>query len=261
MARKRFGQNFLQDQSIINRLLASIAPRPSDSFIEIGPGLGALTMPLLSAVGRLQAIELDRDLIPMLEKQCRELGDLLIHQMDVLQCDITRLAKETMAVDKLRIVGNLPYNISTPLLFHLFKHIEVIADMTFMLQKEVVDRLAAEVGESNYGRLTVMTQYYCQVEKLFIVPPDAFKPAPKVDSAIVHLLPTTRPLLADDINMLEKVSRIAFQQRRKTLRNSLKSLIDAKALEQLNINPGLRPENLTVEDYVRISNKLGKENK
>lgn len=260
-ARKRFGQNFLHDQSIIDHLLASIAPQVGQCFIEIGPGLGALTIPLLSSLGQLTVIELDRDLIPILEKKCRGIGELSVHQMDVLQCDIRQLMREALKTNEIRIVGNLPYNISTPLLFHLFQYIDHIADMTFMLQKEVVDRLAAQCGESNYGRLSVMTQYYCQVEKLFTVPPQAFRPPPKVDSAIVHLQAKNPSLVVDDIAMLEKVSRIAFQQRRKTLRNSLKSLISAESLMQLAIDPSLRPENLTVDEYVLISNYLTKENK
>lgn len=260
VARKRFGQNFLQDQTIINAILASISPRRDDDFVEIGPGLGALTQPLLSAVGRLNVIELDRDLIPILEKSCRQLGDLFVHQMDVLQCHLTNLVKQTIKANKVRLIGNLPYNISTPLLFHLFNHLDVISDMTFMLQKEVVDRLAATVGESNYGRLTIMAQYYCQVESLLAVSPQDFRPAPKVDSAVVRLLPIisrqSPRLLATDVMMLAKVAAAAFQQRRKTLRNSLKKLMTAQQLHQLDIDSTLRAENLTVEQYVRISNYL-----
>ena len=255
-ARKRFGQNFLHDQGVIGRIIRSINPQPGHHMVEIGPGLGALTEELLEACnGELDAVELDRDLIPVLRTRFfRHADSFTIHEADALKFDFASLQQDER---QLRIVGNLPYNISTPLIFHLLSFSGLIQDMHFMLQKEVVDRLAAGPGENHYGRLGIMAQYYCRVEPLFIVPPEAFSPAPKVDSAIVRLVPHQQlPIRARDVQMLQTVVRTAFGQRRKTLRNNLKPLIDADTLEQLGIDPGLRPERLSLEQFVKISDAL-----
>ncbi len=259
-ARKRFGQNFLQDQGVIQRIIRSISPKPSDALVEIGPGLGALTEELLSNAGHLDAIELDRDLVPILRTKFFRYGDQFrIHEADAMKFDFTTLCHDGQ---RLRVVGNLPYNISTQLIFHLLSHHQQIFDMHFMLQKEVVERLAAGPGEKNYGRLSIMAQYYCKVDNLFLVPPEAFDPVPKVDSAIVRLTPyETLPYVAMDVNQLQNVVRTAFNQRRKTLRNNLKELISAQALETLDINPGERPERLTLQSFIRISDYLTQANK
>ncbi len=253
-ARKRFGQNFLHDQGIINRIVRSVNAKASDRLVEIGPGQGAITAQLIDACPQLQVIELDRDLIPILLAQFANYKDFKIHQEDALKFDFSSLMIDDQP---LRIVGNLPYNISTPLIFHLLSYQDRISDMHFMLQKEVVKRLAAEPGEKNYGRLSVMVQYYCAVENLFAVPPECFDPRPKVDSAIVRLQPhKTLPFVANDTDHLSHLVNIAFQQRRKTLRNTLKQLIDTETIDSLSIDTSLRPENLSVEDYVNLSNTL-----
>ncbi|WP_415886990.1 16S rRNA (adenine(1518)-N(6)/adenine(1519)-N(6))-dimethyltransferase RsmA [Neptuniibacter sp. QD37_6] len=254
-ARKRFGQNFLHDHGVIRRIIRSIAPHESDQLVEIGPGLGALTEELLSEAGELDAIELDRDLPPILRTKFFNYADKFrIHEADAMKFDFSQLQK---GEKRLRIVGNLPYNISTQLIFHLLSHAEQVEDMHFMLQKEVVDRMAAGPGENNYGRLGIMAQYYCKVESLFVVPPGAFNPAPKVDSAIIRLTPYRElPHVAKDVSQFETVVRTAFNMRRKTLRNNLKPLLSADALEEIGIDPGLRPEKLPISDFVRISNYL-----
>ncbi|WP_417579251.1 16S rRNA (adenine(1518)-N(6)/adenine(1519)-N(6))-dimethyltransferase RsmA [Nitrincola sp.] len=259
-ARKRFGQNFLQDQGVIHRIIRAISPRPTDHLVEIGPGLGALTEEILNAAGGLDAIELDRDLVPILRTKFFNYGEhFRVHQADAMKFDYTSLCEDQQP---LRIVGNLPYNISTQLIFHLLSYNEQIADMHFMLQKEVVERLAAKAGEKHYGRLSLMAQYYCQVENLFLVPPEAFNPVPKVDSAIVRLTPHKQlPLVAKDVDLLQSVVKTAFNQRRKTLRNNLKDLISADALESLEINPGERPERLTLQEFIRISDFLHEQKK
>lgn len=253
-ARKRFGQNFLQDQHIIQRIVRSVNAKADERVVEIGPGQGAITRYLLETCPQLQVIELDRDLIPILLAQFAKYRDFNIHQQDALKFDFSTLVQEG---EKLRVVGNLPYNISTPLIFHLLSHHQLIDDMHFMLQKEVVQRLAAEPGEKHYGRLSVMVQYYCEVENLFAVPPESFDPKPKVDSAIVRLQPHTElPYVADDVEHLGKLVNLAFQQRRKTLRNTLKQLIDSETIDTLDIDTRLRPENLSIQDYVDLSNTL-----
>ena len=254
-ARKRFGQNFLHDHGIIRRIIRSIAPHETDTMVEIGPGLGALTEELLAEAGELDAIELDRDLPPILRTKFFSYGDKFrIHEADAMKFDFTQLRRSEK---RLRIVGNLPYNISTQLIFHLLSHANDVEDMHFMLQKEVVDRMAAGPGENNYGRLGIMAQYYCKVESLFVVPPGAFNPAPKVDSAIIRLTPYRElPYVADEVEQLQTVVRTAFNMRRKTLRNNLKPLLSAEEIEALNIDPGLRPEKLPISDFVAISNYL-----
>ena len=221
-ARKRFGQNFLQDSNIILQIIQCIHPLKTEHLVEIGPGLGALTTQLLPLAGKLQAIELDRDLAPKLERNCRSLGQIEVFQTDAMKFDFYQLYDQSQ---KLRIVGNLPYNISTPLLFHLFKFAPIIHDMHFMLQDEVVQRMAAAPGNKSWGRLSVMVQYYCEVEKLFTVPPYAFNPAPKVQSAIVKLMPHEQlPFKANDHKHFDQVVTAAFGQRRKTLGNSLSKI-------------------------------------
>ncbi|HEY0635501.1 MAG TPA: 16S rRNA (adenine(1518)-N(6)/adenine(1519)-N(6))-dimethyltransferase RsmA [Gammaproteobacteria bacterium] len=250
--RKRFGQNFLHDRNVIERIIRTISPQPGQHLVEIGPGLGALTEHLVAAGGDLDVVELDRDLIPPLAERFGALPHFRIHNADALRFDFSTLVRDD---EKLRVVGNLPYNISTPLLFHLLDHHHVIRDMYFMLQLEVVNRLAAHPGDDDYGRLSVMIQYHCQVDKLFTVPPGAFTPAPKVYSAIVRLLPhTTPPHPADDEQMLSRLVAQAFSQRRKTLRNTLKGLLDAKAIEALGIDGTRRPETLSLAEFVVLAN-------
>ena len=251
--RKRFGQNFLHDHNIIYNILSSIEAKPDEHWVEIGPGLGALTEPLLKMGLRLDVVELDRDLVALLKDKFKD-NDLQIHSADALKFDFSALAK---ANEKLRIIGNLPYNISTPLMFHLLNNAYCIEDMHFMLQKEVVDRICAAPGSKKYGRLSVMMQYYCATELLFDVPPESFDPAPKVMSAIVRLVPHQQPpVQVNDMAMLNRVVTQAFSQRRKTLRNSLKKLIDEDAIIALNIDPTLRAEALSLDDFAQLSNLL-----
>jgi len=250
-ARKRFGQNFLVDENIIERIVRAIGPKETDNLVEIGPGQGAITALLLDRCPSLTAVELDRDLIPMLEFKFRDFPDFTIVEKDALKFDFSTLAEDGK---QLRIVGNLPYNISTPLLFHLLSFRGKVQDMHFMLQKEVVDRLSAVPGEKAFGRLSVMVQYFCRVQGLFPVPPQSFRPAPKVDSAIVRLVPhPTLPHPAKDEQLLERIVSVAFQQRRKTLRNALKPLFPDLDPEQLPVDAGKRPEALSVKDYVTLA--------
>jgi len=251
--RKRFGQNFLHDPAVIRRIVMAIQPRPGQAMVEIGPGEGALTRELLPLLGRLDVVELDRDLIPRLEAEIAPLGELHIHQADALEFDYSRLSP---GPHRLRVVGNLPYNISTPLLFHLLEQSRWIQDMHFMLQKEVVERLSAQAGNPHYGRLSIMMQYYCQTEMLFTVGPGAFRPAPKVESAVIRLIPHTTPPVEVDPGALSRLVARAFTQRRKTLRNNLKGLIDAATIEALGIDPGLRPERLSLEEFARLTHAL-----
>jgi 16S rRNA (adenine1518-N6/adenine1519-N6)-dimethyltransferase len=245
--RKRFGQNFLQDERIIQRIVSAIHPMPNETVVEIGPGLGALTFPLLQAAGKLQVVELDRDLIPGLRDKSKTLGGLTIHEADALKFDFHLCGQD------LHLVGNLPYNISTPLLFHLFEQIDCISKMHFMLQKEVVDRMAAKPGCKDYGRLSVMVQYYCQVESLFDVPPESFYPAPKVNSSIVQLIPyKVLPYPVENKKLFDEIVREAFNQRRKTLRNSLKAYFNDEQFAAAGVNPDLRAENLSVQDYAKL---------
>lgn len=253
-ARKRFGQNFLHDPGVIERIVRAIHPKPEDTLVEIGPGLGAITEEILAVNPRLQVVELDRDLIPVLRTKFFNYPEFRIHEADALSFDFSQLADGGRG---LRIIGNLPYNISTPLIFHLLGQAGVVKDMHFMLQKEVVQRLAAVPGDNNYGRLGIMAQYFCKVQPLFEVGPGAFRPAPKVDSAIVRLVPhETLPHPAKDLGTLQAVVRTAFNARRKTLRKALGSLITVDQLQSLGINDGLRPENLSLADYVLIADLL-----
>lgn len=259
--RKRFGQNFLHDQHVIQKIIYAINPTAEQTLVEIGPGQGAITIPLLHIASKLEAIELDRDLIPLLQRKIQEktqgmqqLGELIIHEADALEFEYCTLAENGR---KLRLIGNLPYNISTPLLFHLLKKTCCIQDMHFMLQKEVVDRIVASPGNKNYGRLSVMIQYHCIAESLFKISKGAFSPPPKVESAFIRLIPHEKPPHeAKDISLLELVTRKAFGQRRKTLRNSLKDLLTEDQILTLDIDPSLRAETLNIEQYVALSNQL-----
>jgi 16S rRNA (adenine1518-N6/adenine1519-N6)-dimethyltransferase len=301
VARKRFGQHFLHDQGILRRIVEAIAPQPGDRLVEIGPGEGALTLPLLRACGHLTAIELDRDLIASLAERARSVGDLEIISADVLTVDFSGLSRSSMdsagpsrpSMDsgalgllpgalgllpggpsrpsmasgalgllpggdaKLRVVGNLPYNISTPILFHCLEHAAAIRDMHFMLQKEVVDRMGAPPGSKTYGRLSVMLQLRCTVEPLFKVPPGAFRPPPKVDSAIVRLTPLPAHALPDtDARLIERVVRAAFGQRRKTLGNALREVATVAQINAAGIDPRARAEQLTPSAFVALARQL-----
>jgi len=259
-AKKRFGQNFLVDNSIINLIVDSIQPQPEDIMIEIGPGLGAMTKPLLSRLNRLNVIELDRDIIPKLVRNCvisdvQNKDKLIINENDVLKFNFLEFYErlQTEENKKLRIVGNLPYNISTPVLFHLLKSRHLIQDMHFMLQKEVVDRIVSAPGNKLYGRLSVMLQTFCTVQSLFEVPPYAFEPAPKVNSAILRLQPNNQyQKQIDDFSRFEKLVRQAFSQRRKTLKNTLKNTCSSELIEQAGLSPSQRAEELSVNDFVTL---------
>jgi len=255
--RKRFGQNFLKDDRVIDHIVDAVAPEFEDPLVEIGPGKGALTKKILPLVKRLDVVELDRDLIPLLENNCKTLGNLKIYQEDALQFNFQKISKKKHSI---RVLGNLPYNISTPLLFHLLEQITLIKEMVFMLQKELVDRLVAKPGNKNYGRLSVMVQYYCEVELLFEVPSSAFSPKPKVESAVVKLVPFEKPpYQAKNKALFDEVVREAFKHRRKTLHNNIKSLLNDTGLIRLSIDPKIRPEQLTVAQYVQITNAINKE--
>ena len=250
--RKRFGQNFLKDQSVLDAIISAIAPSHSDIMLEIGPGLGAMTERLLHHLSRLDVIELDRDLAAYLTNRFPT-EKLAVHCGDALDFDINSL---TACSDrKIRVVGNLPYNISTPLLFHLMDFASSIEDQHFMLQKEVVERMVAEPGGKAYGRLSVMLQWRYDMNMLFVVPPEAFEPPPKVDSAIVRMIPWEMPEKCS-LQALEKVVTQAFSQRRKMLRNNLAPLFSGTELEKLNIDPTKRPEDLNIEQFVSLANHL-----
>jgi 16S rRNA (adenine1518-N6/adenine1519-N6)-dimethyltransferase len=253
-ARKRFGQNFLVDERIIADIIAAIRPEPEDNMVEIGPGLGALTRPLLKILNHLHVVEIDRDIIARLEHDYPGGGakpKLTIHAGDALQFDFAALPAP------LRIVGNLPYNISSPLLFHLATYAERIADMHFMLQNEVVERMVAQPSSHAYGRLSVMLQYRFRMEKLIDVPPGSFRPVPKVDSAIVRMIPLrANEIAVRDEKLFAEIVRVAFGQRRKTLRNTLRSCLNEGDFEKLGIDARLRAENLSVTDFARVANYL-----
>lgn len=248
--RKRFGQHFLHDAQVISRIVAAIDPQPGQQLLEIGPGLGALTLPLLQAVGNLEVVELDRDLLEPLRQRCASLGNLQIYHADALRFDFNSTRPR-------RIVGNLPYNISTPLLFHLLNCAPSIHDLHFMLQQEVVERMAAAPGTTQYGRLSVMLQSRCQVQLLFKVGPGAFRPPPQVWSAVVRLQPYNNPKLALlDEKCFAEVVRRAFAQRRKTLRRSLQGLLDATQIAAIGIDPSERPQNLDLAAFASLANAL-----
>ncbi len=250
-ARKRFGQNFLQDYRVIRDVLDHAHPQAGEHWVEIGPGLGALTKPLLESGVQLDVVELDRDLVARLQQQYAGNVNIKIHSADALKFDFTALAPSN---EKLRIIGNLPYNISTPLMFHLLETTHCIEDMTFMLQKEVVDRICAEPGNKQYGRLSVMMQYFCDTEWLFDVPPESFDPAPKVMSAIVRLVPhDLPPVKVGDFQHFSRLVTQAFSQRRKTIRNALRDFIDEATMAELGIDANLRPEAVSLAEFALIS--------
>ena len=247
--RKRFGQNFLIDAQVIDAILTAVAPRRDDAVVEIGPGLGALTAPLLQRLDRLHAVEIDRDIVTRLRQRFPS-DALVIHAGDALTFDFGKLAVDGR---KLRVVGNLPYNVSTPLLFHLARFADRVDDMHFMLQKEVVERMVAEPDTAAYGRLSVMLQYRFVMDWLFDVPPEAFDPAPKVDSAVIRLIPRpAEELVVRDEARFAALVAAAFSQRRKMLRNTLKGLVDETLLARLGIAPNARAEALSVSDYLRL---------
>lgn len=255
-ARKRFGQNFLSDPNIIRRIIDAIRPQSGECMVEIGPGLGAMTAPLIERLGHLHVVEIDRDLIARLRESWTP-DQISIHEGDALKFDFGALVGGGggEAPPGLRIVGNLPYNISTPILFHLAEFAERVKDMTFMLQKEVVMRMVAEPGTEEYGRLSVMLQYRFRMGRLFDVPPGAFRPAPKVMSSIVRLVPLPPEQLgASDHALLGRIVTAAFGQRRKTLKNTLRDFMDDEDFAALGLDPGLRGERLSVADFVAIAN-------
>ena len=253
VARKRFGQNFLIDPQVIADIVNAVAPKHDDCVVEIGPGLGALTDPLLKRLDHLHVVEIDRDIIARLKKRYSP-EQLTIHAGDALDFDFSALSDRKAS---LHIAGNLPYNISTPLLFHLASFADLVYDMHFMLQKEVVERMVAVPGTSDFGRLSVMLQYRFVMDWLLDVPPESFEPAPKVDSAVIRLIPRSAgEIVVNDETRFAALVSAAFAQRRKMLRNNLKGILDDAGFEKLKISPTARAEDLSVEDYVRIANAL-----
>ena len=250
-ARKRFGQHFLSDPGVVDAIVRAISPGDDDIIVEIGPGQGAITDPLAHSAGHLHLVELDRDLVAQLRSRYESRDNVTVHEGDALKFDFGALG------DRLRIVGNLPYNISTPLLFHLLRYRDRVIDMHFMLQKEVVERMAAQPGSKAYGRLGIMLGCHLRVESLFDVPPEAFDPPPDVNSAVVRLdpLPPGTFVIEDEAGLSSLVAT-AFMQRRKTLRNALRSEATTDDLEAVGIDPGLRPEQVSIDQYVALSNYL-----
>ncbi|RMG29832.1 MAG: 16S rRNA (adenine(1518)-N(6)/adenine(1519)-N(6))-dimethyltransferase RsmA [Gammaproteobacteria bacterium] len=250
--RKRFGQHFLHDPGVIERILQAIAPAPGQALVEIGPGQGALTRPLLERAGALQVIEIDRDLAASLAERLAGFPGLQVHRRDALVVDFCALYPGRR---DLRLVGNLPYNLSTPLLFHALEHIRCLQDMHFMLQKEVVARMAAAPGGKDYGRLSVMVQYHCRVQPLFDIGPGAFAPPPRVRSSLVRLTPHARPPVeVVDEARFAAIVRAAFGQRRKTLRNALQGLLEAHHIEAAGVDPSARAEQLDLAAFARLAN-------
>jgi len=255
-AKKRFGQHFLHDQNIIHRIITAIDPKRHQTIIEIGPGKGALTFPLLEHLDTLHVLELDRDLAQALSKKYAAKKNIVVHCVDALSYDFREISNQ-----HLHIVGNLPYNISTPLIFHLLRYHHSIDDMVFMLQEEVVDRICATPGNKDYGRLSVMVQAHCHAEKLFTVNPGAFSPPPKVMSAIIKLKPGDRFLKEiNDPPGFAHIVKLAFSQRRKTLRNCLKGALEKNQIIDLGIVPGARAETLSVDDFIQLANSYHEEN-
>ena len=257
-AKKHLGQNFLHDTSVIDKIVQAVDPKPGDAIVEIGPGQGALTFPLLKKHGAITAIEFDRDLHAPLQAAAREHGVLRLIEGDVLGVDFTALAAELApAGGKIRLVGNLPYNLSSPILFHALDHAPSVRDMHFMLQKEVVERMASGPGSKVYGRLSVMLQAYCTVTPLFVVPPGAFRPAPKIDSAVVRLVPKpVEAIHVADRKVFADVVRAAFGQRRKTLRNALNGVAEVAAIEAAGLRADARAEQVEVAGFVGLANLL-----
>ena len=253
--KKNLGQHFLHERGVIEKIVLAVNPRPGDRLVEIGPGQGAITFPLLRRHGSLTVVEFDRDLITPLMEASEGLGELTIVHKDVLKVDFGKLAGE----GRIRLVGNLPYNISTPILFHVLEHAEAIVDMHFMLQKEVVDRMASAPGSKGYGRLSVMLQALCRVQPLFDVPPGAFRPPPKVDSAVVRLIPKPADQVGIvDFPLFEALVRDAFGQRRKTLRNAVQQLCSGDDIAAAGLRPDARAEQLEVAQFIALANHLAR---
>ena len=250
-AKKRFGQHFLHDPAVIRRIVDALDPKSDETIVEIGPGRGAISAPIVERVGKLTVVEIDRDVIDALRTRCNDAPGLQVKMADALKFDFSALARPGT---KLRLVGNLPYNISSPLLFHLLSQAHAIEDMLFMLQKEVVDRMVAIAGDKDYGRLSVSLAARAQVDHLFNVGPGAFQPPPKVDSAVVRLVPRTAHFEVRNWKQFDHVVTAAFSQRRKQLGNSLKSIVGADQLRDLGIDPSLRAENLSPEQFAFIAN-------
>lgn len=251
--RRRLGQHFLHDPGIISRIVDAIDPRPGQRVVEIGPGLGAITVPLLRMARRLEVVELDRDLAAALRERCAQEGELTVYEADALRFDFCSVLKPDT---RLRLVGNLPYNISTPLLFHLFSQRDCIADMHFMLQKEVVQRMVARPGGKTYGRLTVMVAIHAAVQALFTIAPGAFTPPPKVESTFIRL--TLKPLPDVDLAIFAEIVAQAFSMRRKTLRNALKRLLTAEDIVAVGLSPSMRPENVEPSGYIELARHLAR---
>ena len=248
--RKRFGQHFLSDTGIIDGIVKAIAPEPGQPMVEIGPGLAALTQPLVERLGRLTVVELDRDLA----RRLREHPQLNVIESDVLRVDFADVARG-LGVPKIRIVGNLPYNISTPILFHLLQYVDVVQDQHFMLQKEVIDRMVAQPSTSDYGRLTVMLQWRYEMENILFVPPESFDPPPRVDSAVVRMVPRAQPAVLD-ARLLEELVQVAFSQRRKLVRHTLGRWLEAKGFVG-DFDVQRRAEEVPVSQYVALAQALG----
>lgn len=258
-ARKRFGQNFLKDPHVIQKIISAIKPKPSDHFLEIGPGLGVLTKELVNQVKRLDCIEIDRDLTAILNQTFGQSANFQVINQDALKFDLNSLNVDNKS---LRIIGNLPYNITTPLLFHLLHFLPLIKDMVFMLQKEVVERITAEPHSKAFGRLTLMIQYYCQTQHLFDVPPEAFSPKPKVMSSVLKLTPfESLPYKAHNFKLLENLVLVSFSHRRKMLSNTLKAYLNVQDFENLKISPEARPENVSLQQWVELSNYIDEHKK
>ena len=251
-ARKRFGQNFLADADVVRRIVGAIGPRPGQLIVEIGPGKAALTAPLAESGAELHLLEIDRDLAAALQQRFGEAANVSVHCVDALRVDYSALSTGR----RFRLVGNLPYNISTPLLFHVLGWGHLIDDMHFMLQQEVVNRMAAAPGSKAWGRLSVMCQYRCEVTPLFTVPPEAFRPAPQVQSSVVRLVPHAQPpVRVTDQARFERVVTQAFSMRRKTLRNSLRGMLDETAITDAGIDPGLRPESVGLAQFAALAER------
>ena len=249
-ARKRFGQNFLTDARVVEQIIQAINPQAGDRIVEIGPGHAVLTMPLLASGAELHLIEIDRDLAAGLQERISGYSNATLHIGDALKTDFAALCSGL----PFRLVGNLPYNISTPVLFHVLQWSELIGDMHFMLQREVVDRLAASPGSKAWGRLSIMCQYHCAETPLFTVPPEAFSPAPRVHSSVVRLVPHARPpVQIESMSAFQRLVGQAFTMRRKTLRNCLRGLLDTSQIESVGIDPGLRPEALGLEEFAALA--------
>ena len=254
--RKRFGQHLLTDTDTISDIVQAINPTSQQNLCEIGPGLGAITLPILQQARAMHAIEIDRDLSKELLEKCKKIGKLTLHQCDALKFDFNLIANLDQTI---RLIGNLPYNISTPLLFYLLQFSDCIEDMHFMLQKEVVERVTALPGDSDYSRLSIMTQSYYKVENLFDIAPNMFSPPPKVTSSFMRLSPCDigkTELLNREL--FNKIIEFAFQQRRKTIKNNLSSMVSNKQLQQASIDPNQRPQEISIQQYIILTNLLTK---